>query len=200
MRTERTYHIETGYYFIMKLLMHACCAPCAVKCVGTLRKEGIEPSILWANPNIHPYTEYESRRSCLKDFCLREQLDLFEEGSYGLRTFLEGVSRTEPRCRYCYDVRLDTTARYAAEHGFDAFTTTLLISPYQKHYLIAAIGEEKAAKYGLQFLYRDFRPFFREGQALARASGFYMQKYCGCIFSEEERYLGTKKTNNGFPK
>lgn len=180
--------------------MHACCAPCSVKCVGTLRAEGIEPAILWANPNIHPYTEYESRRLALADFCAREHLTLLEEGAYGLRAFLEGAAKADMRCRFCYETRLDTTARYAAEHGFDTVTTTLLISPYQKHGLIAEIGEETAAKYGLRFLYRDFRPYFREGQTAARADGYYMQKYCGCIFSEEERYLGNRSKNKGIPK
>jgi len=84
--------------------MHACCAPCSVKCVETLRKEGIEPSILWSSPNIHPYTEYENRRLALVDFCAREKLALSEEGAYGLREFLAGVAKAgEPRCRFCYE-------------------------------------------------------------------------------------------------
>ena len=74
------------------------------------------------------------------------------------------------------------------EHGFDAISTSLLISPSQKHEQIRSCGEEMARRYGVEFLYRDFRPGFRAGQARARELGFYMQKYCGCIFSEEERY------------
>ena len=89
-------------------------------------------------------------------------------------------------------MRLDETARYAAEHGFDSFTTTLLISPYQNHELIVRVANEVGAAHGVTFLYRDFRPHFRDGQAIAREKGFYMQKYCGCIFSEEERYRKQK--------
>ena len=73
--------------------------------------------------------------------------------------------------------------------GYDAFTTTLLVSPYQNHDLLKQIGEEMAEKYGVKFLYRDFIPGFREGQSEARALGLYMQKYCGCVFSEEDRYF-----------
>ena len=99
------------------------------------------------------------------------------------------VDDLENRCvKYCYRVRLEQTARYAKEHGYDTFSTTLLISPYQNHKALKKIGEEMAEKYGLNFLYRDFRPGFREGQAEARELGLYMQKYCGCVFSEEMRY------------
>ena len=78
--------------------------------------------------------------------------------------------------------------KYAADHGYDAFTSSLLISPYQNHELLKAVGETMGKKYGVEFYYRDFRPGFREGQAKAREMGLYMQKYCGCIFSEEDRY------------
>lgn len=81
--------------------------------------------------------------------------------------------------------------------GYDAFTTTLLVSPYQNYELLIQVAEEMAEKYGVKFLYRDFRPGFREGQNEARALGLYMQKYCGCVFSEEDRYLchSKKKAN-----
>ena len=95
----------------------------------------------------------------------------------------------ENRCsKYCYRVRLEQTAKYAKENGYDTITTTLLVSPYQKHEVFKAQAEEIAKKYGLNFLYRDFRVGFREGQAKARELGLYMQKYCGCVFSEEDRY------------
>lgn len=86
-----------------------------------------------------------------------------------------------------------SAARYAAENGFTHFTTTLLISPYQNHELLAQTAREAAQEFGVSFLYRDFRPYFREGQDRARAMGLYMQKYCGCIFSEEDRYRKRKK-------
>ena len=96
------------------------------------------------------------------------------------------VDDLENRCvKYCYRVRLEQTAKYAKENGYDTFSTTLLISPYQNHEALKKIGEEMAEKYGLTFLYRDFRSGFKEGQTEARELGLYMQKYCGCVFSEE---------------
>ena len=112
---------------------------------------------------------------------------------YGLRPFLREVGdRFDERCEVCYRLRMEEAARTAAEQGLSSFTTTLLISPYQNHELIAAVAEKAAAAHGVTFLYRDFRPYFREGQQIARDSDFYMQKYCGCIFSEEERYRRKK--------
>ena len=194
----------------MKLLLHACCAPCSIQCVEALAEEGIQPALLWYNPNIHPYTEYRARMDSLRLFAEEKKLPLLVEDDYGLRAFIKGVSSieagapgeapgenpveksgsgTEHRCAFCYRFRLEKAARMAAEGGYNAFSTTLLISPYQKHELLRQIGEELAASYHIEFLYRDFRPRFRKGRSQARESGFYMQKYCGCIYSEEERYL-----------
>ena len=97
------------------------------------------------------------------------------------------------RCVKCYETRLYETARQAAEGGFDSFTSSLFISPYQNHQLMRRVAEEAAKTWGVAFLYRDFRPLFREGQCFAREQGFYIQKYCGCVFSEEERYLKPNK-------
>jgi tRNA A37 threonylcarbamoyladenosine dehydratase/predicted adenine nucleotide alpha hydrolase (AANH) superfamily ATPase len=174
----------------MKLLLHCCCAPCSTSCLPALRGEGIEPDLFWYNPNIHPYGEYSSRRDSLEKFAENESLKLKMIDEYGLRTFLgEVLPENNGRCFKCYALRLEKAAFFAAQDGYDAFTTTLLVSPYQDHDAIRRTGEQAAAKYGVEFLYRDFRPYFREGQTQARAAGFYMQKYCGCIFSEEERYL-----------
>ena len=85
-------------------------------------------------------------------------------------------------------MRLFETAKYAKENGFDAFTTTLLISPYQDHDLMCMIAKAAGKKYDIEFLYRDFRPYFNEGQEKAIALNLYKQNYCGCIFSEEERF------------
>ena len=178
----------------MKLLLHICCAPCSIMCIETLRQEGIEPVGFWDNPNIHPYTEYRSRKNCLVDYAKDIGLELILHGDYGLRPFVRAVVEDIPgRCVKCYEMRLFETARQAAEGGFDSFTSSLFISPYQKHELMREVAERAAAEYGVQFLYRDFRPYFRAGQEFAREHGFYMQKYCGCIFSEEERYMKPKK-------
>lgn len=179
----------------MKLLLHTCCAPCSVYCIDSLREEGIEPDVYWYNPNIHPYMEYKARRDCLKEYTKQIQVKAIFEEDYGLVPFCQKVSKhLEARCQmYCYPVRLEQTAKYAKEHGYDAFSTTLLVSPYQKHDIIREIGERVAEKYGLTFLYRDFRVGFRQGQAKARSWGLYMQKYCGCIFSEEMRYYNRNR-------
>ena len=174
----------------MKLLMHTCCAPCSVYCIDELKSEGIDPTLYWYNPNIHPYMEYKSRRDCLKEYAESINVKTIFEEEYGLDEFCKNViGDLQNRCvNYCYKVRIEQTAKYAKENGYDTITTTLLVSPYQKHEELAKICEEIANKYGLNFLYRDFRIGFREGQAKARELGLYMQKYCGCIFSEEDRY------------
>lgn len=171
----------------MKLLLHTCCAPCSVYCIDTLRKEKIEPIVYWFNPNIHPYAEYKLRRDCLKEYTKQIGIDAIFEENYGLREFCQKTSDDlEKRCQnYCYPVRLEQTAKYAKENGYDSFSTTLLVSPYQNHEKLIKIAEEMAKKYQLIFFYRDFRKGFREGQEKAKELGLYRQKYCGCIFSKE---------------
>ena len=185
----------------MKLLLHACCAPCSVYCIKSLRNENIEPTVYWYNPNIHPYMEYKARRDTLKEYTKIIGVTAIFEEDYGLREFCKNViNDLGNRCvKYCYRVRLEQTAKYAKENGYDTFSTTLLISPYQNHEALKQIGEELGQKYGLKFLYRDFRIGFREGQNEARELGLYMQKYCGCVFSEEDRYskqIKRDKENN----
>jgi len=194
----------------MRLLFHCCCGPCATACVDALVDEGITPTLFWYNPNIHPLAEYNKRRDAFIALAAAKELttEKFtqrykgtkegEEGGrgsgirdrgedeYGEQVFLSRIGEeTEAprRCELCYRMRLEQTAATAVEKGFDAFSTSLLISPYQHHDVIRHVGEEVAARYGVQFLYRDFRPLFRQGQAQARALGLYMQKYCGCMYS-----------------
>ena len=179
-----------------KTLLHICCAPCSVKCIEGLREEGLEPHGFWYNPNIHPFTEYRLRRDTLKAYAQAIGMELDCKDVYGLRDFVRAtIGDVDHRCRLCYQLRMDETARYAAEHGFSTFTTTLLISPYQNHELVAQIAQNAGERMGVSFLYRDFRPAFREGQQAARELGLYLQKYCGCIFSEEERYLKKGRRN-----
>ena len=117
-----------------------------------------------------------------------------EQNDYGLRPFVRAVADDiANRCVKCYQMRLFATAEYAAQNGFDAFTSSLFISPYQNHELLKQVAEQAADEYHVRFLYEDFRPLFRQGQERARELGFYMQKYCGCVFSEEERYLKKSK-------
>ena len=193
----------------MKLLLHTCCAPCSVYCLKSLRKEGIEPTLFWYNPNIHPYSEYKARRDCLKDYAASQDVKLILEDEYGLDEFVCSVLKdvktqpTDPsqptdfeyamlnRCQnYCYPKRLRKVFEYAKANGYDTVSTTLLYSIYQQHDIIKDLMESLSREFGIEFLYRDFREGWREGQDEARAAGLYMQKYCGCVFSEEESMIG----------
>ena len=180
--------------FLSGTLLHICCAPCSIACIDTLRQEGIEPVGFWYNPNIHPMKEYTMRKNTLVEYAKSIDLKLEIENEYGLRKFIEAVyPNWDNRCATCYALRFEETARYAAEHGYDQFTSTLFVSPYQNHELMRQICEQMAEKYGVKYLHRDFSPRFREGQDKARELGLYMQNYCGCVFSEEDRYRKRKK-------
>lgn len=185
----------------MKLLMHVCCAPCSVYCIDSLRKEGIEPTLFWYNPNIHPYKEYETRRNCLKEYADKVNIKSIIEDEYGLDEFCKNVAGSlNTRCvEYCYKIRLKKSFEYARDHGFDAVTTTLLYSIYQKHDFIKLYGQKLAKEYGIEFLYRDFRVGFWKGHDKAIQLGLYMQKYCGCVFSEEDRYNNRNTTKPSIP-
>ena len=178
----------------MNVLLHICCAPCANRPIASLQEQGHEVTGFWYNPNIHPFTEYRSRRNTVRDYLAEIGVKLIEQNDYALRPFVRAVAEDiAHRCVKCYEMRLFETAKTAKEQGFDAFTSSLFISPYQNHGLMMEVAQRAAEEYGVQFLYEDFRPLFREGQDFAREHGFYMQKYCGCVFSEEERYLKANK-------
>lgn len=175
---------EEGRRLNMKLLMHTCCAPCSVYCIDSLRKENIEPTIYWYNPNIHPYMEYKARRDCLKEYTKSiEVASIFEE-EYGLDNFCKNVIQSlNTRCLdYCYKVRLEQTAKYAKEHGYDTITTTLLVSPYQKHEELKRLLEKIAKQYELDFLYRDFRIGFRERTSKSKRVRFIYAKILWLYF------------------
>lgn len=185
----------------MKLLMHVCCAPCSVYCIEELRNEGIEPTLYWYNPNIHPYMEYKARRDCLKEYANIINVKAIFEEEYGLDSFCKNViSNLNSRCvNYCYPVRLKKTFEYAKKHGYDTVTTTLLYSIYQQHDYIKQLMEQYSKEYKIDFLYRDFRIGFWKGHQKAHDLGLYMQKYCGCIFSEEDRYNNRNTTKPSIP-
>lgn len=167
----------------MKLMMHMCCAPCSTYPLSVLRQEGIEPVGVFYNPNIHPIEEFERRRSTVEQFAAIKGLEVQYFNDFRQPDWEAFPGPGEARCTMCYTTRLKKVAELASEQGFEAFTTSLLVSPYQKHDLIKQLGEKYAALYGIQFYYRDFRPGFREGQKEARDLGLYRQKYCGCIIS-----------------
>jgi predicted adenine nucleotide alpha hydrolase (AANH) superfamily ATPase len=173
----------------MKLLMHICCANCSVYPLQNLFSKGIDVKGLWLNPNIHPYTEYQKRLEALENLQKSWGLDIEYIDHYGLKDFLRAVvNREDDRCILCYSMRLDETAKTAKKMGLDGFTTSLLVSPYQKFDKVITVGREMEKKYSIPFYVEDFRPGWKDGLSISRDLGLYRQKYCGCIYSEMERY------------
>ena len=177
----------------MKLLVHACCAWCLGKALPGLAKEGedLQTTVFWYNPNIHPLIEYRRRLKALKMLCERAELPLEAEDEYGLVEFcraIHGQETVPDRCAVCYAMRMRRTARAAKEGGYDAFTTTLLTSLQQHHELLRAAGEAAAKEFGVAFLYRDWRGETTDEKLL---KWLYKQSYCGCVFSEYDRYRST---------
>ena len=171
------------------VLIHMCCGPCATYTVEHWRGERLEVVGLSFNPNIHPYTEHQQRLESLKAFAKSAELPLFVPPGYDMVGFLRRVvGREGDRCVECFRMRLSLTASEAQEKGFDAFSTTLLISPHQKHSLLKEVGEAVAAEHKIRFLYADLRPGFSESRRMTKDLGLYRQQYCGCIYSEWERY------------
>ncbi len=171
------------------LLLHVCCGPCATYTVKRLRQENWEVTGFWYNPNIHLYAEYVRRYKSLERFADSVRLALIAESDYDMPLFLQqvaGQERFRQRCLVCYRMRLERTAMIARARGFEAFSTTLLISPYQDQDAIRRIGEGLAQEYGLLFHFENLRRGFSEHYRLAREHDLYMQKYCGCIYSEWE--------------
>lgn len=183
----------------MKLLLHSCCGPCTVHPLEALRAEGFELSGYFYNPNIHPFREFKERYKSYQLLCEKEGLPAEIDRSYGLETYLAALygsgTPVAERCALCYRLRLEAACQKARELGFPAYSTTLLVSPYQKHELIRELGEEIGRRQGVEFIYRDFRPGFRPAQEKAREMGLYLQGYCGCIFSEYDRYGPRKRKN-----
>lgn len=174
----------------MKLLMHICCANCSLYPLHTIQERGIKVHGLWFNPNIHPFTEYQARLGAVKELQDNWGLDIEYKDHYGLKEFIRGVVNNENnRCSYCYSTRLEETAKKAKDSGMDGFTTSLLVSPYQKFELINEIGASLQDRYDVEFFTEDFRTGWHDGVKMSRRLGFYRQKYCGCIYSEMERYM-----------
>lgn len=178
----------------MKILLHACCGPCSCYPTEKLRADGQQFDILYYNPNIHPYREFKHRMTTLMEFCEKQQIKLIVNKTYDLEECVRGML-LEPtvRCAFCYRMRLRYAAQYAKEHGYDAFSTTLLVSIYQNQELIRRIAEEAAAEFDIPFYYEDFRVGYERGVELSLELGLYRQPYCGCVFSERDRFAVEKK-------
>lgn len=179
----------------MKLLLHTCCGPCEIGPLEQLRAKGFKVSGIFYNPNIHPFEEYKKRRQAAQDFSKSAGIEMIYP-EYAAQDFfyaITGKPAAPFRCHACWTLRLKMTGKTAKEKGFEAFTTTLLASPYQDQELLKEIGSKIAREEGIDFYYQDFRPGFRRAHNEARQQGLYMQKYCGCVFSEIERKKQCKK-------
>ena len=174
----------------MKLLLHICCGPCALYPIKQLAKARFKEIIgYYYNHNIQPPSEYKRRRDALRGAVEKLGIDIIYP-PYKMEEYFKKIASKEDsheRCRLCWELRLSHTANFAKDNNFGAFTTTLLISPYQDHSVVKRIGEHIADRKGIEFYYEDFRKGFRESQVEAKKEDLYRQKYCGCVFSELER-------------
>ena len=143
--------------------------------------------------NIHPFQECMKREHTLRQYAEEKRLKMIWQQGYKLEEFLRGMAfREDDRCRYCYYERLNATALVAKKGKFQAFSTTLLYSKFQNHQLIIQTGESLAKKHGIKFFYHDFRDGWKQGIEASKTAGMYRQQYCGCIYSEKDRFYNKK--------
>lgn len=180
----------------MRLLLHVCCGPCAIMPIVRLRAAGHELTCYFANPNIHPLSEYLRRREAMTAVAAMLAVPvIWQDDVYNLSGWLAHVheqglaANTDgARCDYCYLSRLTLTAAAARAHGFDGFSSSLLYSRHQRHERICEMAVQAAGMAHVLFHYADFRPDWQEGIDRSKEAGIFRQNYCGCIFSEEERF------------
>lgn len=178
-----------------RLLLHACCAPCSSYTLEYLTAY-FEITLLFYNPNISPESEYTYRADELArlvdgaPFARNVQLIVEEYAGESFSEMVRGLE-AEPeggaRCKKCYRLRLEETARFAAEQNFDYFCTTLSISPYKNAEALNEIGGELAKQYGVRYLFSDFKKKggYQRSIELSKEYRLYRQNYCGCIYSKE---------------
>lgn len=184
---------------IPNLLLHTCCAPCSSAVIEYL-SDYFNITVYYYNPNISPVEEYEKRKNeqirFLKEFKSKNKLDIidadydndkFIEISQGLEDQPEGGIR----CHKCYNLRLEKTALKAKELNYDYFGTTLTVSPYKNSQVLNEIGKELEEKYGIKYLYSDFKKKegYKRSIELSKQYNLYRQNYCGCIYSKKVREL-----------
>ncbi|MBF0232777.1 MAG: epoxyqueuosine reductase QueH [Desulfamplus sp.] len=173
----------------MKVLLHMCCGPCSIYPLKSLEKEKIEVTGFFYRHNIHPFSECIKRETTLMEYAENKGIKVIYQKSYELESFIQAVVfREKDRCRFCYYDRLNSAAKIARRGEFDAFSSTLLYSRFQNHDLINAIGESIGKEQGVPFLYKDFRSGWKEGIEESKRLKMYRQQYCGCIYSEKERF------------
>ena len=174
-----------------KLLLHSCCAPCSSACLERL-KEHFQITVLYYNPNIEQEEEYEKRKNeqirFLKETGWANFLDCdhdksaYEEIAKGY----ESEPERGARCYRCYALRLDKTGQVAKENAFDYFATTLTLSPHKNAEWLNQIGEEVAGRYGVSYLFSDFKKKggYPRSIALSKEYNLYRQDFCGCKYSK----------------
>jgi len=174
----------------LKLLLHTCCGPCTIYPLEILRGMDMEVMGFFYRHNIHPYTECMKREDTLRDYAQAQDLKMIWQKGYEMEEFMRSVAfREKDRCRYCYHARLKATAMMAKKGKFDHFSTTLLYSKFQNHQRIIDTGKALGRQYGVKFFYHDFREGWKKGIEVSKKRGMYRQGYCGCIYSEKDRYF-----------
>lgn len=177
-------------FTMSKILLHACCGPCSIVPLKRLKADGHDITVLFFNPNIHPLQEYLRRREGMAEVAAHYDVPvIFLDREYTPQNWFQAISfREANRCFYCYEMRLKRTLSIARKGNFDAISSTLLYSKQQKHEVIAKLGQDICGGGAVQFLYRDFRDGWQEGIEISKEWGIYRQPYCGCLYSENERY------------
>ncbi|CAN2048512.1 Epoxyqueuosine reductase QueH [Candidatus Magnetomoraceae bacterium gMMP-1] len=178
----------------MKILLHICCAPCSIYPVERLCSQNFDVMGFFYNPNIQPYQEFLRRRQTLEGYAQNIDLKVIYQKDYELESWLQQiVFRESKRCRICFYDRLKSTAIFAKHGKFDYFTSTLLYSKFQNHELLKSTGEALGKSYGVPFFYEDFRKGWKQGIEISKSLNMYRQQYCGCIYSEKERFFRKEK-------
>jgi len=176
------------------LLLHVCCGPCATVAVPAWRQRGFEPLAWFHNPNVQPAAEHERRREALLRYGRAAGLEIVEEasssaaGAWREWSAAQAAANAEERCGTCLRLRLEAAAESAARLGMRRFSTTLSVSPYQRHDLIEAAGEAAGDLCGVAFVYLDLRDDYPASYAESRRFGLYRQPYCGCVASKWEAW------------
>ena len=174
----------------MNILLHQCCGPCSIYPIITMQVQGHNITTYFFNHNIHPVQEYYKRMEGAVLVSRHYNIKCIVEDYYGLVEFLrQNAYHEKERCRYCYERRLLKTAEKAKELGMDAFSSSLLYSKMQNHESIKEMAEKAAKEYNIPFYYYDFREGWQQGIDISKELEIYRQNYCGCIYSEEDRFL-----------
>ena len=175
------------------VMLHCCCAHCSAYSIEYWQRQGYRTSAVWYNPNIHPYSEHKKRLESMRSLVKQLDCPFIEIEGYDVSNYFKTINGDEAgRCRHCFRLRLQRTAEVALENGFNSFSSSLLISPHQKHELLAEIGSDIAEKTGIEFLYADLRKHYSESRHITKPLDLYRQQYCGCLYSEWERYAAIK--------